>query len=172
MKRIVWIDRDELEWGCWLSSSRYARIGGKPIHQEFAAGEGVLVRHLCCNAYCCNPRHFLRGSYKENGEDERLKHELLYYIVNYTNRWRDHSSIEIEFRRYMKKMIKKDGILFLSVPIGPDKLVWNSHRIYGRIRFPMLIKNWSLVDSSGFEEENFDAEDVGVHQPVFVLKNI
>ncbi len=28
-------------------------------------------------------------------------------------------------------LIKKDGIMLLGVPTGPDTLVWNAHRVYG-----------------------------------------
>ena len=52
--------------------------------------------------------------------------------------------------REMKKILKKGGILFLSVPIGKDTVVWNLHRIYGKIRFPKLIDGWELIDSFGF----------------------
>lgn len=68
-----------------------------------------------------------------------------------------------------KKMLKDDGVMFLAVPIGEDHLWWNAHRIYGRIRFPRLIRGWSVIDSFGFQEENFDVHDRGGHQPIFVL---
>jgi hypothetical protein len=39
------------------------------------------------------------------------------------------------------------------VPLGLDKVVFNAHRIYGRVRLPLLINGWNLVDSFGFEEK-------------------
>ena len=56
------------------------------------------------------------------------------------------------------------------MPIGQDRIFWNAHRVYGRIRFPMLIENWEIIDSWGFKEEDFNS-DVTAYQPVFVLKN-
>jgi len=43
-------------------------------------------------------------------------------------------------------ILKKDGILFLGVPVGTDCIVWNLHRIYGRKRLPLLLKGWHCVD--------------------------
>jgi len=39
--------------------------------------------------------------------------------------------------------------MFLGVPNGKDYLVFNAHRVYGPIRFPMLIKGWTRLKSSG-----------------------
>ena len=77
----------------------------------------------------------------------------------------------------MKTMLKPGGHLFLSVPIGQDILVWNAHRVYGRIRFPLLIQGWDVVDTFGFEEALFDKLTIGsgenrnYTQPIFVLCN-
>lgn len=70
----------------------------------------------------------------------------------------------------MKSMVRPDGLLFLSVPVGKDTLLWNDARIYGKFRLPLLLKEWELLDAFGystdvFREPRFDSE------PVFVLKN-
>lgn len=73
----------------------------------------------------------------------------------------------------MKAMLKKDGLLFLSVPISKDHLWWNVHRIYGRMRFPLLIQEWDLIDSFGFQDADLDYDhgmQASAYQPVFVLK--
>jgi hypothetical protein len=51
-----------------------------------------------------------------------------------------------------KRHIKKGGHLFLEVPLGPDTVVWNAHRIYGRRRLPVLLSGWKVVDREGFDE--------------------
>lgn len=73
----------------------------------------------------------------------------------------------------MKKILKKDGILFLAVPVGLDKLVWNAHRIYGKVRLPMLIDGWEPIGTVGFEDDLLyrDTGNSGVYQPVIILKN-
>ena len=76
---------------------------------------------------------------------------------------------DIKAMKKMKKIIKKDGILFLSIPVGKDTLVWNATRIYGRIRLPMILDDWIVIDSFGFTTNLFTKN--GYIQPVFVLKN-
>jgi SAM-dependent methyltransferase len=73
----------------------------------------------------------------------------------------------------MKKILKKDGILFLAVPVGIDKIVWNAHRIYGKVRLPMLIDGWEPLGTVGFEDDLLyrDTGVSGVYQPVIVLRN-
>lgn len=74
----------------------------------------------------------------------------------------------------MKSIVKKGGLLFLAVPTGKDKLVWNAHRRYGEIRLPYLVDNWEMIDQEGFDENRFqqDHGESGVYQPIFVLKNV
>ena len=73
----------------------------------------------------------------------------------------------------MKKIVKKDGILFLAVPIGSDKVVWNAHRIYGPLRLQMLIKGWQLEGCVGMNDEYItrDTGQSGAYQPILVLRN-
>lgn len=42
--------------------------------------------------------------------------------------------------------LSDDGILLLGVPLGMDCLVWNAHRIYGKLRLPLLLQNFKLID--------------------------
>lgn len=83
---------------------------------------------------------------------------------------------DIQAMKFIKHVIKKGGILFLVVPVGRDKLVWNLHRVYGKLRLPKLLVGWELIDSFGFNENDLDNENkhlyYGSHQPVFVLKRI
>lgn len=78
---------------------------------------------------------------------------------------------DIEFMAMAKeKLLKDSGHMILAVPIGQDALVWNAHRIYGRIRFPMLIEGWEIVGKFGFNKAQYK----GVlgnfwYQPVFYL---
>ncbi|KAJ0392712.1 hypothetical protein P43SY_009387 [Pythium insidiosum] len=60
--------------------------------------------------------------------------------------------------------------LFLAVPVGPDALIWNSQRIYGPLRLPLLLEAWNIVDSFGFAKGDFSAPFSVSHQPVFVLE--
>lgn len=71
----------------------------------------------------------------------------------------------------MKQILKPGALLFLVVPIGQDTLVWNSHRVYGKLRFSKLIEGWALIEAIGFKYEDFDTPSANFKQPVFVLQN-
>jgi GR25 family glycosyltransferase involved in LPS biosynthesis len=74
----------------------------------------------------------------------------------------------------MKRFLKPNGILFLAVPMGQDQLVWNAHRIYGNLRFPLLIQGWEVLGAVGYDPNNLfiNMNGGGAYQPVIVLKNI
>lgn len=71
-----------------------------------------------------------------------------------------------------RQVLKPGGKLYLAVPVGPDVLVWNAHRIYGATRLPRLLSGWKEVASYGFDRETLTRARVGDyrHQPVFVLE--
>lgn len=52
----------------------------------------------------------------------------------------------IAMRELLKRSLKPGGILYLSVPIGIDSVVFNAHRIYGYHRLPLLLSGWKVVD--------------------------
>jgi SAM-dependent methyltransferase len=78
---------------------------------------------------------------------------------------------DIKAMKNLKKLLKPNGLLFLSVPVGKDKLVWNLHRIYGEVRFPRLIEGWEVLGSFGFNKSDLKINRDIIKQPVFVLKN-
>lgn len=81
---------------------------------------------------------------------------------------------DLETMQKIKNRIRKKGLLFLSIPVGKDKVCYNAHRVYGRIRLPMMLEGWKLLKSFGFKKEIFDV-DYGNRsgpQPIFVLRNI
>lgn len=73
----------------------------------------------------------------------------------------------------IKPLLKPEtGLLFLTVPIGPDVIVWNLHRRYGRIRLPLLLEGWDIVDRVGWDEDLLDraANWRQTYEPIFILK--
>lgn len=44
-------------------------------------------------------------------------------------------------------MIKPGGALALGLPTGIDYVSWNAHRVYGKVRWPLITANWIQVDS-------------------------
>lgn len=69
----------------------------------------------------------------------------------------------------MKRIVQPGGLLFLSVPVGKDKILFNNARIYGRLRLPMLCQNWEQLETFGLAPEHY--EGPGHIQPVIVLRN-
>lgn len=69
-----------------------------------------------------------------------------------------------------------EGILLLGIPLGMDCLVWNAHRIYGKMRLPLLLQNFKLLDVfSVYDGPNSISFDNGLNihkQCILVLKKI
>eukprot|EP01125_Pyxidicula_operculata_P001347 TRINITY_DN11241_c0_g1_i1.p2 TRINITY_DN11241_c0_g1~~TRINITY_DN11241_c0_g1_i1.p2 ORF type:complete len:367 (+),score=61.06 TRINITY_DN11241_c0_g1_i1:1226-2326(+) len=45
-----------------------------------------------------------------------------------------------------KHFLKEDGIMFFTTPVGPDRIEYNAHRIYGPVRLPMLLASYDVVE--------------------------
>lgn len=84
--------------------------------------------------------------------------------------------------REMKKVrcqLKKGGLFFLGIPTGPDGVLFNAHRIYGRIRLPLMFEGYELINvfsssySLPYNLRNEPLEDPrNPLQPVFVLRKL
>lgn len=72
----------------------------------------------------------------------------------------------------VRNVLEESGLLFLTVPVGPDVLVWNLHRRYGNMRLPKLLCGWEQVDNVGWSETLFSspAPFSLQYEPVFVLR--
>jgi hypothetical protein len=71
-----------------------------------------------------------------------------------------------------KTWLKKDGLLYLSIPVGKDRLVWNSHRIYGEKRMKALFTGWRPTAYFGYSYEDLLKETPRLHEPVIILKPV
>lgn len=74
--------------------------------------------------------------------------------------------------RDLRTLLTPSGLLFLSVPIGPDALVWNLHRRYGPIRLPLLLYGYQQLDCFGWDQALLTAPRSfrKSYEPVFVLQ--
>ena len=63
------------------------------------------------------------------------------------------------------------SLLFLTIPIGPDVIVWNLHRRYGAARLPLLLADFRVVRKWAWSEELLTqpANWRQTYEPVFVL---
>lgn len=68
--------------------------------------------------------------------------------------------------------LRSGGIFLLTVPVGPDIVVWNLHRRYGPVRLPLLLQGWDVVDVAGWSWTRFNARADYRHsyEPVLVLR--
>ena len=66
--------------------------------------------------------------------------------------------------------------LILTMPVGEDLLAWNLMRIYGKIRLPMLLRGYHVLERYGYDSNKAEAKFGGNHnfrqsyEPVFVLE--
>jgi len=77
-----------------------------------------------------------------------------------------------EGMRKVADLLKANGLLFLTVPIGPDLLVWNMMRIYGPIRLELLLDGWEYVDRIGWDQNKLSQKTDNYRdtfEPVLVL---
>ena len=72
--------------------------------------------------------------------------------------------------RLIRKNMAPDGLLYLSVPIGNDQVVWNAHRIYGPARLPLLLEGWETVTTYGLTPDLFHLGDQHGREALFVLR--
>ncbi len=68
--------------------------------------------------------------------------------------------------------MKSNGIFLISLPIGPDLVVWNLQRRYGRIRLPKMLEGFDILFRLGWKDEYIDTDHDyrNTIEPVFVLK--
>jgi hypothetical protein len=53
---------------------------------------------------------------------------------------------DIETMKAIRDNLKSNGLLIWGAPVGHDALVWNVHRIYGKIRIPLLFKDFEEIE--------------------------
>ena len=79
---------------------------------------------------------------------------------------------DVSMMRLLRCVLRSSGLLYLSVPIGPDVTVWNLHRRYGRERLPLLLRGWEVVAVYGWRSDALDAAAsfTRSYEPVMVLR--
>lgn len=151
---------------CWYECVAL-RYGGKPTTVEYnpIVVEDPRLRALTVEEFNKNPIQF-----DAIISISSIEHDGL-------GRYGDpiHPNGDLEFMKNAKNIVKKGGLFFLAVPVGKDELIFNWHRVYGRLRLPLLIEGWELVEIFGDDHENRldqQADQWGSYQPVLVLRNM
>lgn len=81
-----------------------------------------------------------------------------------------HLDADLEEMHEAKRLLKNSGLLYLSLPVGKDRIFSHSHRIYGAIRMKLLFKGWRPAGYFGYSYEDLLKEPDILHEPIFVLK--
>ena len=75
--------------------------------------------------------------------------------------------------RLLLRALAPGAKVILSVPVGPDRIIWNLMRIYGKDRLARLIDGYDIVESIGYDATKLDDAPENVlrtYEPVFVLR--
>ena len=70
-------------------------------------------------------------------------------------------------------VLKPGGLMLLTVPIGPDLVVFNLLRRYGAVRLPMLLSGWEVVEKMFWEENKLIEPAQNYrrsYEPVLILR--
>lgn len=70
--------------------------------------------------------------------------------------------------------LKPGGLLIWGAPVGHDALVWNAHRIYGKIRLPLLFEKFKVLEWVGYNVEELLNKPLSnnSYQPIVVLQKL
>ena len=143
------------------------------IALEFGCGSCTVVEYRKQDKPVPNVK------YIQPHELDTLKFDVVFSISSYEHdglgRYGDplNPNADLEAMQNIKKHVNPNGLLFFAVPVGKDEIVWNAHRVYGKIRLPQMFKNWDLIGKYGVTKEIWDTPYTNdcPAQPVFVLRN-
>jgi len=76
---------------------------------------------------------------------------------------------DLDLMGRLKRWIKPGGLLFLVLPTGDDRTIFNANRIYGELRLPRVLERWQVVE----RQRNRETLDHGAAEgrTLFVLAN-
>lgn len=144
--------------------------------------EIVAILHgaASCDVLEYSPRPQVHDKIRYCSEDDTGEYDVAFSISSFEHyglgRYGDpiNPNGDIAAMRKARSMLKDNGILFLSVPIGLDAVYFNVHRVYGHNRFPMLLEGFDLINDYGMDNNGFKRTDNTAkgtpYQPVFVLR--
>lgn len=52
---------------------------------------------------------------------------------------------DLEAMKILKDILKPEGLMFLTIPVGKDTVFYPLHRIYGEERLPKLLEGWEIM---------------------------
>jgi hypothetical protein len=69
-------------------------------------------------------------------------------------------------------LLRPGGVMFFAVPVGPDSILWNLHRVYGRYRLGLILLGWKPLY---IYPTNCNVDDINLSgdascQPMIILQ--
>eukprot|EP00953_Heterococcus_sp_UTEX-ZZ885_P005196 3277-Heterococcus_DN1.PRE.4 len=81
---------------------------------------------------------------------------------------------DLERMAKIKQLLTHDGLAYIAVPAGLDKLWFNAHRVYGKIRFPLFTAGYEVLGhfdpadyANMFERDAWDWQPLHVLRPIW-----
>ncbi len=53
---------------------------------------------------------------------------------------------------------KPGGLLYLGLPTAQDRILFNAHRLYGKVRWSLITANWQQIDADQHTHEELEVE--------------
>jgi hypothetical protein len=81
---------------------------------------------------------------------------------------------DVHTMQEIHKNLVNNGLLIWGAPVGHDALVWNVHRIYGKIRLPLIFNGFKELEWIDFDKDILlnSPLNKSCMQPVIVLSKI
>ncbi len=90
--------------------------------QGDAIGTGLAARSFYLIINCSTVEHLGLGRYGD----------------------RNDSQADLQGMRHLRSLLKSDGVLIMTLPVGLDAVYPQVHRVYGRTRLPLLLEGFSV----------------------------
>ncbi len=164
-------DRD-LEWTYVAARlGRYVREDSRVL--DFGCGSGILAagaaglgaRVLAIDLMphdmpCLDPRLEFRQADLMTLNDGEMRFDLVLNCstVEHVGLSGRYDTVEapdgdLEAMAKLRRLMKHDGHMLLTLPVGHDAVVRPLHRIYGTIRLPRLLEGYEVVESSFWRKD-------------------
>ena len=155
-----------IEWSYVISRmGSHVSLGDRVL--DFGCGSGMLSTAACvigCNVTAIDllPKTF-------SLEDERISlsqrdvmdlpedrgydmivHASVIEHVGLWGRYKEQKGEEKDFlaMQKLRKLLRQDGVMIMTLPVGMDEIVHPYHRIYGKERLPLLMDGFSVKEES------------------------
>lgn len=169
-RRIEWGFVQEKLQGCARCTLLDLGPGSQAQLSQFALSKGYLVTAVdLCPIALRHPRlEFIQGDFLEMAIARRFDCILNVSSVEHfglSGRYRvtkDDPDADIKAMQKLHGLMKPQGIMFFTIPVGHDTVVYPLHRVYGEKRLPLLLDGYRVTEQQFWAKSTSDKyEQVG-----------